>query len=188
MGGGFLGPIQNECANLSMECRSCAGRRHESEGGALVLRALGRLSRVQRIDLTSFEAIRFLAILNPIESYEFCRTEHESAKSARCTRQWTIPCLTTLGIGSGSYVLSVGCRNGIDILTLRQCKYDAWGFDGSIHFPKIFRISRRATSETLFPDSPFDAVISLEVIEAELLSTPDKSCQLNRGRSPPPAP
>lgn len=60
-------------------------------------------------------------------------------------------------------MLSVGCGNGIDVQTLRTFGYQSYGVDPlPCGAPFVIQASG---AELPFPDSSFDAVVSLEVIE-----------------------
>jgi SAM-dependent methyltransferase len=90
-------------------------------------------------------------------------SQHEIAKTRRRTEQWTLPILRRLGVMSGK-ILSAGCGNGADVSVLRSRGYDAWGVD--VHDASACSHFQLASmTEAPFPDSTFDAVTALEVIE-----------------------
>lgn len=87
---------------------------------------------------------------------------HEVAKSRRRTEAWTIPQLRSLGVKDG-WVLSTGCGNGVDVATLREHGYEAWGID---LYPCACPWCKLASATDVpFADGSFSAVLSLEVIE-----------------------
>lgn len=92
-------------------------------------------------------------------------SENESRKSARRTRDWTIPTLQRLGVSAGR-ILSIGCANGVDVLEMRERGYEAHGID--LYPPCAEAASwcfQSPASNIPFPAEDFDAAVMLEVIE-----------------------
>jgi hypothetical protein len=74
-------------------------------------------------------------VVDPKDFSSLYVTEREYKKSARRTREWTIPALQRLGVSSGR-VLSIGCANGVDVLEMRQHGYEARGKTFILHAMK----------------------------------------------------
>lgn len=90
---------------------------------------------------------------------------NEQAKTARRTREWTIPTLQRLGVPSGR-VLSIGCASGVDVATMRLHGYDAYGIDAYPACECAAEWCQVTTATNIpFEDGAFDAAIMLEVIE-----------------------
>lgn len=98
-------------------------------------------------------------------AYSFYWSQEERSKTARRTREWTIRQLEHFGVAPPSRVLSVGCGNGQDVMTLREAGYLSFGVDLNFSgYPgSLFAIASGA--ELPFDAGLFDAVVSLEVIE-----------------------
>ena len=99
------------------------------------------------------------------ESYSFYGTPEERSKSARRTLEWTIPQLQRFGVLPPAKVLSVGCGNGMDVVTLRENSYLSFGVDVRLNENLGPYFARASGAELPFAAGFFDAVISLEVIE-----------------------
>jgi len=104
-------------------------------------------------------------IIGPSENYEFYFTQQERSKSTRRTVEWTIRQLKSLRLVPPARVLSVGCGNGVDVLTMRGHGYVAFGVD--MWFKEIPGTCFALASGMALPfaSGQFDAVISLETIE-----------------------
>jgi SAM-dependent methyltransferase len=97
---------------------------------------------------------------------EYYSNQHECEKSRARTTSWTIPSLRSLGVLPPARVVSVGCGNGIDVVTLRDSGYDAHGVDMHEVEPTARPWCKMGSALNLpFADGEFDAVVSLEVIE-----------------------
>jgi SAM-dependent methyltransferase len=89
----------------------------------------------------------------------------EVGKTKRRTREWTIPRLREAGINSGR-ILSVGCGNGADLITLRSNGYEAFGIDLYEPIPDAKQWFSKCTAQNIpHEDASFDAIVCLEVIE-----------------------
>lgn len=89
---------------------------------------------------------------------------HQAEKSRRRTLEWTVPVLERLG--TTRRVLSVGCGNGIDVLTLRSVGVNAHGVERHRVDPEAEEFVSVVTEIPWpFSDDEFDAVLLLEVIE-----------------------
>jgi SAM-dependent methyltransferase len=89
---------------------------------------------------------------------------HEADKSRRRTLAWTVPVLERLG--TTGRVLSVGCGNGVDVLTLRSVGVDALGVERHrVDGEAVDFVSVVTDTPWPFGDNEFDAVLLLEVIE-----------------------
>jgi SAM-dependent methyltransferase len=97
--------------------------------------------------------------------YSFYWTEEERVKSVRRTVEWTVNQLEKFGCFPPARVLSVGCGNGVDVLTLRERGYTSFGSDICFSgYPgKYFAIASGAALP--FGSEQFDSVVALEVIE-----------------------
>jgi SAM-dependent methyltransferase len=99
------------------------------------------------------------------EGYSFYWTAEERGKSARRTAEWTVPQLERFGIVPPARVLSVGCGNGVDVLTLRDKGYVSFGVDTQFSGYPGQSFATASGSQLPFANGHFDAVVSLEVIE-----------------------
>lgn len=103
--------------------------------------------------------------IDPIDFANLYLTDYEYKKSARRTREWTIPHLKQLGITCGR-VLSIGCANGIDVVEMRAAGYDAYGMDLYPPCQQAAAWCKQARANAIpFETEYFDAAIMLEVIE-----------------------
>ena len=103
----------------------------------------------------------------PAEDYVACYANERQRQKARArTMDWTIPSLRSLEITPPARVVSVGCGNGIDVATLRDSGYEAYGIDmHEVEPPAGSWCQMGIALDLPFGDREFDAVISLEVIE-----------------------
>lgn len=103
----------------------------------------------------------------PAEDYVACYANERQRQKARArTMDWTIPSLRSLEITPPARVVSVGCGNGIDVATLRDSGYEAYGIDmHEVEPPAGSWCQMGSALDLPFGDREFDAVISLEVIE-----------------------
>jgi SAM-dependent methyltransferase len=104
-------------------------------------------------------------VIDPSDFSALYLSDHEQGKTARRTREWTIPQLEKLGV-MGGRVLSIGCANGVDVLEMRKRGYDANGID---LYPPCKQAepwcSIAPATAIPFPDGTFAAIVMLEVIE-----------------------
>jgi SAM-dependent methyltransferase len=104
-------------------------------------------------------------VINPTDFSALYLSDHEQGKTARRTREWTIPQLEKLGV-TGGRVLSIGCANGVDVLEMRKRSYDAYGID---LYPPCKQAepwcSIAPATAIPHPERSFAAIIMLEVIE-----------------------
>lgn len=109
-----------------------------------------------------------LGALTEIPAADFKNRYHspeEIRKTARRTREWTVPQLQRAGVSSGD-VLSLGCGNGEDIVEMRSAGYDAQGIDLYPPIPEAQPWFKLASGwELPFAAQSFHAVVCLEVIE-----------------------
>ena len=104
-------------------------------------------------------------IIDPADFAKLYLSDYEYGKSARRTREWTIPHLQRLGVKSGR-VLSIGCANGIDVVEMRAAGYEAYGMDIYPPSEQAAQWCKQATANAIpYETESFDAAIMLEVIE-----------------------
>jgi len=110
-----------------------------------------------------------LGALTEIPAEDFKNLYHSPAevtKTARRTREWTLPQLREAGVSSGGSVLSLGCGNGADLVTMRSEGYAAQGIDLYPPIPEAQPWFKLGSGwELPFAAQSFDAVVCLEVIE-----------------------
>lgn len=99
------------------------------------------------------------------DGYQFYWMANERSKSARRTLEWTIPQLERFGIVPPAKILSAGCGNGQDVLTLREQGYATFGVDIAFNGYPGGYFATASGSCLPFAAGFFDAVVSLEVIE-----------------------
>jgi 2-polyprenyl-3-methyl-5-hydroxy-6-metoxy-1,4-benzoquinol methylase len=106
--------------------------------------------------------------LTSIHAHDFRNlyfSDREQAKTARRTREWTIPMLQRLDVLSGR-ILSIGCASGVDVSTMRMDGYKAHGIDAYPPCECAAEWCQVATATSIpFEDGAFDAALMLEVIE-----------------------
>jgi SAM-dependent methyltransferase len=104
-------------------------------------------------------------IIDPVTFSSRYISEHENKKSARRTREWTIPSLKRSGVHSGR-ILSVGCANGIDVVEMRKNGYESFGIDMYPPDQTAAQWCQIASASAIpFADQSFDAIVMLDVIE-----------------------